>query len=59
MIRAEITTESPWGRAYYRALAKGYDHGYAAWAADKAQERADRKANLTTTKHRRATADGG
>lgn len=44
MIRAEIKIESAWGRSYNRALAKGYDHGYAAWVADKAQEREDRKA---------------
>ena len=24
-----------WGDIYYRCLAKGYDHGYAAYVADK------------------------
>lgn len=50
MHRTEIHIESPWGRAYRRALARGDDHGYAAWVADKAQERADRKARKAAMK---------
>lgn len=29
-----------WATAYYRALRKGYDHGYAAYLADLAEARA-------------------
>lgn len=32
-----------WGEIYQANLARGYDHGYAAWRADQAEERAKRK----------------
>ena len=28
-----------WGDAYYQSLARGYDHGYAAWLADQGEKR--------------------
>ena len=39
-----MTTPSIWGDTYNRAVARGDDHGYAAYLADRAQERAERKA---------------
>ena len=31
--------DTAWGKAFYRALRKGYDHGAAAHAADQAEAR--------------------
>lgn len=33
-------THSLWARTFYRALRRGLDPGYAAWLADRAQDRA-------------------
>lgn len=49
-----MTTLTVWGDAYNRALARGDDHGYAAYLADKAQERADRRARRMTELDHRA-----
>lgn len=37
-----------WGDVYYRYLAKGYDHGYAAYAADRWEARQKAKVPVTS-----------
>ena len=52
MVDKKPRKKRDWGDAYYSALAKGYDHGYAAHVADQAMKRQEKKKkpkNLTTT----------